>query len=113
MDGVSKETETLARHISSAAARALPEQVAERGRMHLLDTLAAAVSGSTLAAGKQGAAWLNASFAGAGPASVLGTTGITAYVGMHDVGQVKAGSNVLVSSATGGVGGVAVQLARV
>jgi NADPH-dependent curcumin reductase CurA len=44
--------------------------------------------------------------------SVLGTTGITAYVGMHDVGQVKAGSNVLVSSATGGVGGVAVQLAK-
>ncbi len=44
--------------------------------------------------------------------SVLGTTGLTAYVGMHDVGQVRAGSTVLVSAATGAVGGVAVQLAK-
>ncbi len=44
--------------------------------------------------------------------SVLGTTGLTAYVGMHDVGQVQAGQSVLVSAATGAVGGVAVQLAK-
>ena len=44
--------------------------------------------------------------------SVLSTTGVTAYVGMHDVGQVQAGSTVLVSAATGAVGGVAVQLAK-
>ena len=44
--------------------------------------------------------------------SVLGTTGLTAYVGMHDVGQVRAGQTVLVSAATGAVGGVAVQLAK-
>jgi NADPH:quinone reductase-like Zn-dependent oxidoreductase len=44
--------------------------------------------------------------------SVLSTTGVTAYVGMHDIGRVRAGSSVLVSASTGGVGGVAVQLAR-
>ncbi|HMG65071.1 MAG TPA: NADP-dependent oxidoreductase, partial [Streptosporangiaceae bacterium] len=44
--------------------------------------------------------------------SVLSTTGVTAYVGMHDIGQVQAGQTVLVSAATGAVGGVAVQLAK-
>lgn len=44
--------------------------------------------------------------------SVLGTTGVTAYVGIHDIGHVQAGSSVLVSAATGAVGGVAVQLAK-
>ncbi len=44
--------------------------------------------------------------------SVLGTTGVTAYVGMHEVGRVKAGQHVLVSAASGAVGGVAVQLAK-
>lgn len=44
--------------------------------------------------------------------SVLSTTGVTAYIGMHDIGQVQAGQTVLVSAATGAVGGVAVQLAK-
>jgi NADPH-dependent curcumin reductase CurA len=44
--------------------------------------------------------------------SVLGTTGVTAYVGIHDIGQVQAGNSVLISAATGAVGGVAVQLAK-
>jgi NADPH-dependent curcumin reductase CurA len=44
--------------------------------------------------------------------SVLGTTGLTAYVGVHDVGHVQPGAAVLVSAATGAVGGVAVQLAK-
>ncbi|MDQ3901574.1 MAG: hypothetical protein M3319_14415 [Actinomycetota bacterium] len=36
--------------------------------------------------------------------SVLGTTGVTAYVGIHYLGQVHAGKTVLVSAATGAVG---------
>lgn len=44
--------------------------------------------------------------------SVLSTTGVTAYVGIHDIGQVRAGSTVLVSAATGAVGGVAAQLVK-
>jgi NADPH-dependent curcumin reductase CurA len=44
--------------------------------------------------------------------SVLSTTGVTAFVGVHDVGQIHAGQNVLISAASGAVGGVAVQLAK-
>ena len=44
--------------------------------------------------------------------SVLGTTGLTAYVGIHDVGQVQPGTTVLISAASGAVGGTAVQLAK-
>jgi hypothetical protein len=44
--------------------------------------------------------------------SLLGTIGVTAYVGMHEVGKVQAGHNVLVNAASGAVGGVAVQLAK-
>jgi NADPH-dependent curcumin reductase len=44
--------------------------------------------------------------------SVLGTTGVTAHLEMHDIGQVRAGSSVLVSAATSAVGVVAAQLAK-
>jgi NADPH-dependent curcumin reductase CurA len=43
----------------------------------------------------------------------LGLSGVTAYFGMHDVGQVKPGDRVLVSGAAGGVGQIAVQIARI
>jgi NADPH-dependent curcumin reductase CurA len=44
---------------------------------------------------------------------VLGLTGMTAYFGLLDVGQAKAGETVLVSAAAGAVGSVAGQLARI
>ena len=43
---------------------------------------------------------------------VLGMTGFTAYVGIDDVGRVRAGDTVFVSGAAGAVGSVAAQLAR-
>jgi NADPH-dependent curcumin reductase CurA len=43
---------------------------------------------------------------------VLGMPGFTAYVGLLDIGQPKAGETVVVSAATGAVGGVTGQIAR-
>ena len=44
--------------------------------------------------------------------SVLGLTGLTAYYGLLEVGELRAGQNVLVSGAAGATGSVAVQLAK-
>ncbi len=44
--------------------------------------------------------------------SLLGTTGLTAYFGMLDVGEPKAGDRVLVSGAAGATGSVAGQIAK-
>jgi len=43
---------------------------------------------------------------------ILGMPGMTAYVGLSDIGQPKAGETVVVSAASGAVGAVAGQLAR-
>jgi hypothetical protein len=45
--------------------------------------------------------------------SVLGMTGLTAYFGMVDIGQPKAGETVVVSAAAGAVGSVAGQIAKI
>lgn len=44
--------------------------------------------------------------------SVLGTPGITAWVGLHRVVAIVAGETLIVSGATGTIGGIAGQLAR-
>lgn len=44
---------------------------------------------------------------------LLGIPGITAYFGMLDVGQVKSGERVLVTSAAGGVGSIACQIGKI
>jgi hypothetical protein len=44
---------------------------------------------------------------------VLGTTGMTAYFGLLDVGRVQPGDTVLVSGAAGAVGSVVGQLAKI
>jgi NADPH-dependent curcumin reductase CurA len=45
--------------------------------------------------------------------SVLGSPGLTAYFGLLDVGALKPGEQVLVSAASGAVGSVVGQLARI
>lgn len=45
--------------------------------------------------------------------SVLGVTGLTAYFGLLDLGEPKAGETVLVSGAAGATGSVAGQIARI
>ena len=44
---------------------------------------------------------------------VLGMPGMTAYVGLLDLGQAKAGETVVVSAAAGAVGSIVGQLARI
>jgi NADPH-dependent curcumin reductase CurA len=43
----------------------------------------------------------------------LGATGLTAWVGMKDIGRPQSGETVVVSAAAGAVGSVAAQLARI
>ncbi|MRG85109.1 NADP-dependent oxidoreductase [Salinibacillus xinjiangensis] len=44
---------------------------------------------------------------------ILGTTGLTAYFGLLDIGQPKAGETVVVSGAAGAVGMVVGQIAKI
>ena len=44
--------------------------------------------------------------------NVLGTTGITAYYGLVELGDPKPGETVLVSGAAGATGSVAAQIAK-
>ena len=46
-------------------------------------------------------------------ASVLGSSGLTAYFGLADIGRPKAGETLVVSAAAGGVGSIAVQVGRI
>jgi len=43
---------------------------------------------------------------------VLGISGLTAYFGLKKIGKLKKGETVVVSGAAGGVGEIAVQLAK-
>jgi NADPH-dependent curcumin reductase CurA len=45
--------------------------------------------------------------------AVLGATGLTAYVGVVDVGEVRAGETVVVSAAAGATGSLAAQIAKI
>jgi NADPH-dependent curcumin reductase CurA len=43
----------------------------------------------------------------------LGTSALTAYFGLRDVGELRPGDRLLVSTAAGGVGQIAVQMGRI
>ncbi len=44
--------------------------------------------------------------------SVLGMTGITAWIGLHEIAHIAEGETVLVNAAAGAVGGTVIQLAK-
>jgi 2-methylcitrate dehydratase PrpD len=70
---VSARTAVLAEYIAAAATRQLPEEVRARATLHLLDSVAAVVSGSALPAGRQARRWYAGAFgATQGPATVVG-----------------------------------------
>ncbi len=63
----------------------------------------------------QAARHLNVLEPGTDPATalgVLGTNGLTAYFGLHDIGRPQAGETVVVSAAAGSVGHIVGQLAK-
>src|SRR5262249_16849731 len=62
----------IARYAAAAQRTALPEEVLERTKLHLLDTLAAVISGAALEAGSAGQRYAE-SIGGQPMASLLGT----------------------------------------
>jgi len=52
VEGVSPTMDKLSRYMSEASERALPDEVAEKAKHHILDTLAAMISGSEIRPGR-------------------------------------------------------------
>ena len=71
-DDASRVIERLSAYMAAAGARALPAEVQEQTKHHILDTLGAMISGSNLPPGKTAVAFARAS-AGATTATVAGT----------------------------------------
>ena len=69
----------LSAYIAGALGRPLPRAVAERAKLHLLDTLAAMVSGSLLLPGRRAGAYVK-TLGGTREASVAGTRLVTTAV---------------------------------
>ncbi len=92
------------------AGRRLPQRRVARGH----------VGSCTTSAGARPRSWTGAACAAVDPSvapvstalGVLGMPGITAYVGIVDIGAVEEGETVFVSGAAGAVGSIAAQLAR-
>lgn len=74
MDAVSKEMDELASYLSKAGQLELPDDVRQRGTLHILDTLAAVISGSEMPAGLGGRRWADRLYGStdSGPATVVG-----------------------------------------
>jgi 2-methylcitrate dehydratase PrpD len=79
LETISAPTRQLSGYIAEALSRPLPEAVVEKTRHHILDTLAAMVSGSRLRPGEMAIGYIG-SFGGAPEASVIGTALLTPSV---------------------------------
>jgi 2-methylcitrate dehydratase PrpD len=73
---ISPETDRLSRYMAAAGRRRLPAAVAERARLHILDTIAAMVSGSRLLPGRRAIAYVEA-LGGRREAAVAGSRIVT------------------------------------
>ena len=62
----------LSKYISSATSIEIPDAVTERAKLHLIDTIAAMISGSKLEPGKKAIAYVK-TLGGKPEASVIGT----------------------------------------
>ena len=69
---ISPITQTLAAYIAAAPRKALPKSVIEKTKHHILDTLAAMVSGSKLPPGKAALAYTR-TLGGVKQATVVGS----------------------------------------
>jgi 2-methylcitrate dehydratase PrpD len=76
---ISPMTRALSEHIATALERPLPPEVEEKARHHLLDTLAAMVSGSRLLPGRRAIAYVRAQ-GGARQATVVGSRHVSTAV---------------------------------
>jgi 2-methylcitrate dehydratase PrpD len=73
---VSPVMKTLSKYISGAAAKAVPKKVAERAKLHLIDTFAAMISGSRLEPGRKAIEYIKP-LGGRPEAGVIGTKIVT------------------------------------
>ncbi|MGH7860673.1 MAG: MmgE/PrpD family protein, partial [Candidatus Dormibacteraceae bacterium] len=75
---VSQVTATLSEYVADAGQATLPSSVRERARLHILDAIAAMVSGSRLGPGQIAAAWCRSHATWESGATVVGTERCTA-----------------------------------
>lgn len=76
---ISTPTRRLSEYLAAASTTPLPEAVIAKTRLHVLDTIAAILSGSTMPAGDAGRAYVQR-YAGAGSSAVFGSGVRTAAV---------------------------------
>lgn len=79
--GLSPEMKTLSEYMAAAAARALPAEAAEHAKHHLIDTLAAIISGAELPPGAAAKRYIQAqrsAYANSGGNATIAATTLTA-----------------------------------
>ncbi len=82
-------TEQVAAYLAAVADRPLPDEVASKTRLHLVDSLAAMISGTRLRAGQRAAVFV-AGHGGSGPCLLPGTDQVTDPVNAAFAGGMAA-----------------------